>query len=110
MESGQITALVKAAVLGIAPDAEVYLYGSRARGDFQPDSDWDFLVLCDEGERREVREKVRSAVHEVVFEVGAACGTWHSISTIVHSRDHWLRPLIQATPFHREVSRDGIAL
>lgn len=25
--------------------SHLYLYGSRARGDFRPDSDWDLLIL-----------------------------------------------------------------
>ena len=29
----------------------VYLYGSRARGDYHNDSDWDLLVLLDKAER-----------------------------------------------------------
>ncbi len=29
----------------------VYLYGSRARGDFNSDSDWDLLILLDKKER-----------------------------------------------------------
>lgn len=29
------------------PTAEIILYGSRARGDARPDSDWDVLVLID---------------------------------------------------------------
>ncbi|MGK7393411.1 MAG: nucleotidyltransferase domain-containing protein, partial [Candidatus Cyclobacteriaceae bacterium M3_2C_046] len=28
----------------IQPEAEVVLYGSRARGDFKVNSDWDILV------------------------------------------------------------------
>ena len=27
------------------PDAEVFLFGSRARGDNRKDSDWDILIL-----------------------------------------------------------------
>ena len=27
------------------PVESILLFGSRARGDFQPDSDWDFLVI-----------------------------------------------------------------
>lgn len=38
---------VKRYVLEIDPQAEVWLFGSRARGDARPDSDWDFLVLTD---------------------------------------------------------------
>ena len=36
---------VKATVRQIDPQAEVILFGSRARGDARKDSDWDFLVL-----------------------------------------------------------------
>lgn len=28
------------------PVVNIYLFGSRARGDFSSDSDWDFLVCC----------------------------------------------------------------
>jgi len=36
---------VKCTVLELDPEAEVVLFGSRARGDARADSDWDFLVL-----------------------------------------------------------------
>lgn len=42
-----IVNLVKQEVIHIDPKAEVILFGSRAREDFRPDSDWDFLVLLD---------------------------------------------------------------
>ena len=29
------------------PGSKVWLYGSRARGDYRPNSDWDLLVLID---------------------------------------------------------------
>lgn len=28
------------------PVVNIYLFGSRARGNFSPDSDWDFLICC----------------------------------------------------------------
>ena len=37
--------LFKQNVLEVEPTAQVLLYGSRARGDANKDSDWDVLVL-----------------------------------------------------------------
>lgn len=37
----------KAVIQEAVPDASVILYGSRARGDAQDDSDYDLLVLVD---------------------------------------------------------------
>lgn len=34
----------------IPADGHLYLYGSRARGDYRPDSDWDLLILLNKGE------------------------------------------------------------
>jgi uncharacterized protein len=36
---------IKQAVHGIAPEADIVLYGSRARSDAHADSEWDFLIL-----------------------------------------------------------------
>ena len=40
-----IVEAVKKAINEIAPGSEVILFGSRARGDYKKDSDWDFLIL-----------------------------------------------------------------
>jgi predicted nucleotidyltransferase len=36
---------VKQAVHEVEPEADIVLYGSRARGDAHAESDWDFLIL-----------------------------------------------------------------
>jgi predicted nucleotidyltransferase len=38
---------IREAIHDVEPSARVILYGSRARGDAQPESDWDILVLLD---------------------------------------------------------------
>ncbi len=42
----QIPQMVVARIVAQFPDVErIILFGSRARGDHRPDSDWDFLVV-----------------------------------------------------------------
>lgn len=103
-----IPARVKQTVLGIAPDAEVILYGSRARGDFEPDSDWDFLVLCENGNKREVKQAISDAMYALESELCDVLGHWPCFSTVTRTREYWSRKIVQATPFHHEVSRDGV--
>ncbi|MEZ0541440.1 nucleotidyltransferase domain-containing protein [Fibrella arboris] len=45
MTDAEFLQAVKRSVHEIDPQAEVWLFGSRARGDARPDSDWDFLIL-----------------------------------------------------------------
>lgn len=45
MEQSEMLNRITSEIKKIEPNAEVYLYGSRARGDFRNDSDWDVLVI-----------------------------------------------------------------
>ena len=63
MEKQQVLQLVKNAVHEVDDSAEIILYGSRARGDHHEESDWDFLVLLDDGENFGVWEKLREKLY-----------------------------------------------
>jgi len=95
---------LKQAVLEIEPDAEVILYGSRARGDAEPESDWDLLVLVDGTVDPNRTDALRHRLYEVEWATGEV------ISTIVRNRREWSSPLCQSTPIHRNVVREGIRL
>lgn len=58
----KILAQIKAAVQEVVPDARVYLFGSRARGDWHEESDWDILVLTDSSVDRPLKKQIRHKV------------------------------------------------
>ena len=61
---------VKKAILALDPQAEVWLFGSRARGDARPDSDWDFLMLTDKPVDRQFKRQVRDQLFYLGLDAG----------------------------------------
>jgi predicted nucleotidyltransferase len=94
----------KAAIKEILPDAEIILYGSRARGQAAPDSDYDLLVLTDEEADLDLEEKIRSAIFDLQLEYDVL------LSVFAYNRDQWSSPLYRAMPFHKNIDREGIAV
>lgn len=95
---------VKQCVLQVEPDAEVILHGSRARGDFSAESDWDFLILVGGPVDEERTDRVRHRLYEIEWDSGEV------ISSVIRSREEWGSSLFRATPFHESVEREGIAI
>lgn len=102
MTDQELIQAVKDIVLRFDPNAQVILYGSRARGDAQPDSDWDFLVLLDREKTQEIDRDIHSGLLALELEVGKV------LSVIIRTKTQWDTPLMRATPFHRFVTAEGI--
>ena len=93
---------VKKCVLKIEPNAEILLYGSRARGESHEYSDWDFLILVD-GELDPGRiDAIRHQIYEVEWDSDEV------LSSIVRTRDDWKNPKYRAMPFFKNVIEYGI--
>lgn len=95
---------VKAAVRAVEPSAEVLLYGSRARGDANPLSDWDFLILLDGAVDRERERRARHQLYDVEL------ATERLVSSIIRSREEWQGAKARWTPFRENVRREAVAL
>jgi predicted nucleotidyltransferase len=86
------------------PDAEIILYGSRARGDNRNDSDWDILILIDKAkESRTIEKKYRDAMFELELEIE------QPISTLIFSKSDW-NSKYTVTPFYENILREGVQL
>ena len=92
------------AVQTVDPDAEVVLYGSRARGEAREDSDFDLLILSDNPATLKDEDTFRQALYPIELETGAV------ITVILVNREQWQTSLYQAMPLHQNVQRDGIRL
>ena len=86
------------------PDAEIILYGSRAREDSRAQSDWDFLILVDGPVNDERTDKIRHGLYEIEWESDEV------LCCIVRSREEWNSPLWENMPFHQNVELEGIVL
>jgi len=100
----EILEACKREILRRVPEARVLLYGSRARGSASPESDFDLLVLTPAPLSRETIRRVRDALYELELRYGVV------VSTLFYSEKEWRDPLRRATPFYREVEREGVVL
>ncbi|QJD78003.1 nucleotidyltransferase domain-containing protein [Spirosoma rhododendri] len=99
MTDEQFLSEVKRTVLAIDPQAEIWLFGSRARGDFRDDSDWDFLVLTDEPANRTLTHTIRDQLYDVEL------ASRQLISTLVHQKGEWED--LEVTDLYQNIKDDG---
>lgn len=95
---------IKQSVLSTESDAQIILFGSKARNTDNSESDWDILVLLNKPTVTfKDEQKVRHNLFEVELEVE------EPISTFVYSLTDW-NTKMSATPFYTNIKKDGIIL
>lgn len=91
-------------VCSLDPEARVVLYGSHARGDATPESDWDVLVLLSGPADLQRENEVRDCLFDLGLEMDTA------ISAIVHSEAEWYSARWRVVPLHMNIEDEGINL
>lgn len=92
--------LVRNELLKIDEESEVFLFGSRARGDFREDSDWDFLILLGKRATRPMKDLIREKLYDLEL------ATDQVISSIIYEKDNWAN--LGVMPLHQIISEEGI--
>ena len=95
---------VKSAIHSSVPGASVILYGSRARGDARPDSDWDFMILTDGSRTSELEELCRNILYDIELETDTV------ISSIIRSKEEWNSERYKYIPIKIRVDEEGMMI
>lgn len=86
------------------PSADVRIFGSKATGTADEESDLDVLVLLPCPVTEAIRKKI---IHDV-FEINLSNGS--NISAIAFSKEEWEGFPLSVLPFHANVEEEGIIL
>ncbi len=99
-----ISQLVKEEINKVDPTSEVILFGSRARGDNRPDSDWDILILVDNKKvTNEIEDKFRDKLYDIELNSGEL------ISTFIYPKSFWENQL-RYSLLYKNITKEGVRL
>ena len=100
----EILKRIKEIILEIEPDARIILYGSRARGNPHPESDWDIVILLN---KDIVSKETENSISDNLFDLELETG--EVISPMVYTIKDW-NSKYRVTPFYYNVTKDGILI
>ena len=86
------------------PVDKVVLFGSKARGDSDAESDVDLLVLTRVPPTRQLKHRMVAALYEILLRTDVM------LSPLVASSQDWEKGLLRLLPIHTEVEDQGVAL
>jgi predicted nucleotidyltransferase len=82
---------------------ELRLFGSKARGDAEPDADLDVMI-----EIEEMSPSVTGRVYNLVYEVNLRFGVL--ISPLLFGREELEHGPMAASPVYKAIQREGVRL
>ncbi len=93
---------LKKTILDIYPDAEIILFGSKARGDYNEDSDIDILILLNTEVNSKLEEKIIGDIYDIELKYGLLFGP------LIKNINYWNNDY-KGNPFLKEnILREGM--
>ena len=93
---------VKESVHSIDPQADAYLFGSRARGNHRKDSDWDILVLTQKQLDLNLKYTFLDTLTELELKTAKV------VNPVIRYKPDW--PNYEVTPFYQNIKEEGVLL
>lgn len=94
----------KTSVQKLIPNARIILYGSHARLEGRPESDYDLLILVDTEVSIELEDKIGNLLYEIELDKSVI------ISAIVFNEKNWEQARYKAMPLYKNIALDGVML
>jgi len=102
-EDSNIAKRIRTSIETIDPEAQVIIFGSRARGDSKEESDWDILILTEYPVSVDIERSFRNNLFDLEIETGEV------FSTFVYQKDIW-NTRHRVTPLYRNIKREGVRI
>jgi len=102
VERQKVLEMVKFAVHEVDKNATVILFGSRVRGDYHNESDWDLLILTEMPEGWETWMMIRKKIYR------AELDTEEIFNTVVHNKYEWEK--YKLSPLYQFIKREGMKI
>lgn len=98
----RITKLISDQIKILDPTAEIFLYGSHARGTATDSSDWDILILLqDTTVSLQTEQRFRHQLLDIELNIG------EPISVYVKSKQDW-ETKYSITSFYKNIASEGL--
>lgn len=84
------------------PVNRVILFGSQARGQAQPDSDIDLLILTTCPVTREIKDRVGDILFEIDLKDDVV------LTSITVHQERWEQPVVKILPLYQNIQKEGV--